>query len=452
VNFFRKQGSKQRMATRAKQPASSGLTSAGYLFPFIAVATLYFIFGFVTNLNMGLVPYLKQIFEVQKLANWQAMLANGAFFTAYFVFSSPTSKLIETIGYKRTMVVSLFIQVVGALLFLPAAQQVSFPLFLLAIFVVGAGVTALQTAANPYIAILGPEHNAPIRLNLAQALNSLGGTIAPWVAGAFILTSASLDPSKVAQETPAAQHAYQVTIAHTVRMPYIVIAFGLVILGIAIALTHLPHISATQEFRPAKEGDPLLGRSIWAFRHTVLGALAIFLYVGVEVGLATAMVLYFSDALHGGLHALSVPEAQKLVVYYWLGALIGRLLGSWMMTRIKAGKLLGIFGIIAATLVLVSILTSGYVAIGALILAGFFNSVMFPNIFALGIAGLGPMTSKGSGLIMTAVWGGALIPVFIGWISDHTTYELALVVPVLCYLYIAFYGFFGHKPSQAVTT
>ena len=439
------------MATRANQPASSGLTSAGYLFPFIAVAALYFIFGFVTNLNMGLVPYLKQIFEVQKLANWQAMLANGAFFTAYFVFSSASSKLIETIGYKRTMVVSLFIQVVGALLFLPAAQQVSFPLFLLAIFVVGAGVTALQTAANPYIAILGPEHSAPVRLNLAQALNSLGGTIAPWVAGAFILTSTVLSPDQVAQQTPVAQHAYQVSIAHTVRMPYIVIAFGLVILGIAIALTHLPHVAATQQFRPGKEGDSVLTRSIWSYRHTVLGALGIFLYVGVEVGLATAMVLYFSDTQHGGLNALTAAAAQKLVLYYWLGALIGRLLGSWMLTKINAGRLLGIFGVIAAALVLVAISSSGYVAIGALILAGFFNSIMFPNIFALGIAGLGPMTSKGSGLIMTAVWGGALIPVFIGWLSDKSTYEIALVVPVLCYLYIAFYGFVGHKPSRTVT-
>lgn len=446
---FRKQGSKRNMATRANQPNSTGLTSAGYLFPFIAVAILYFIFGFVTNLNMGLVPYLKQIFQIHNFGNWEAMLANGAFFTAYFVCSSPSSKLIEMIGYKRTMVVSLFIQVIGALLFLPAAQQVSFPLFLTAIFIVGAGVTALQTAANPYIAILGPEHSAPVRLNLAQALNSLGGTIAPWIAGAFILTSSVLDPAQVARQSPAAQHAYQVSIAHTVRMPYIVIAFGLVVLGIAIALTHLPHVTATQEFRPGKAGDAILARSVWSYRHTVLGALAIFLYVGTEVGLATAMVLYFSDSLHGGLHALTVPEAQKLVVYYWLGALIGRLLGSWMLTKIKAGKLLGIFGVIAAALVLVSILTSGYVAIGALILAGFFNSIMFPNIFALGIAGLGPMTSKGSGLIMTAVWGGALIPVFIGWISDNTTYELALVVPVLCYLYIAFYGFFGHNPKDA---
>ncbi|HTX74978.1 MAG TPA: sugar MFS transporter [Terracidiphilus sp.] len=437
------------MATRSTPP--SGTSNApSYLGPFIAVASLYFIFGFVTNLNMGLVPYLKEIFQVQKLENWQAMLANGAFFTAYFVCSSPSSKLIEAIGYKRTMVVSLFIQVIGALIFLPAASQVSFPLFLTAIFIVGAGVTALQTAANPYIAILGPERSAPVRLNLAQALNSFGGMLAPLVAGAFILTSTVVSPDVVAKETPAAQHAYQVTIAHTVRMPYIIIAFGLVVLGIAIALTHLPHISTTQEFRPGKEGDPILKRSIWSYRHTVLGALGIFLYVGTEVGLATAMVLYFSDSTHGGLHALTIPEAQKLVFYYWGGALIGRLLGSWMMTKLNAGKLLGVFGVVAACLVVVSIFTSGHVAIGALILAGFFNSIMFPTIFALGIAGLGPMTSKGSGLIMTAVWGGALIPVFIGWLSDNFNYELALLVPTCCYLYIAFYGFVGHKPVRTL--
>lgn len=437
------------MATRSTPPAAS--TAPNYVGPFIAVATLYFIFGFVTNLNMGLVPYLKQIFQIHSFQNWQAMLANGAFFTAYFVCSTPMSKLIEAIGYKRTMVVSLFIQVVGALLFLPAAHQVSFPLFLAAIFVVGAGVTGLQTAANPYIAILGPEHSAPVRLNLAQALNSLGGTIAPWIAGAFILTSSVMDPAQVASQSPDAQHAYQVAIAHTVRMPYIIIAFGLLVLGIAIALIHLPHITATQEFRPGKEGDPVLSRSIWSHRHTVLAALGIFLYVGVEVGLATVMVLYISDSTHGGLNALTAPQAQKLVTYYWMGALIGRLLGSWMLTKIKAGKLLGIFGTIAAALVVVSMVSQGYVAIGALILAGFFNSIMFPNIFALGIAGLGPLTSKGSGLIMTAVWGGALIPVFIGWVSDNWTYELALVVPVICYLYIAFYGFAGSKPARTVT-
>ena len=183
----------------------------------------------------------------------------------------------------------------------------------------------------------------------------------------------------------------------------------------------------------------------------MLGALGIFLYVGTEVGLATTMVLYFSDSTHGGLNALTVQAAQKLVLLYWGGALVGRLLGPWMHEPwFKAGKLLGIFGLIAAALVVVSMFTTGYVAVGGLILAGFFNSVMFPTIFALGIAGLGPMTSQGSGLIMTAVWGGALIPVFIGWLSDNFTYELALVVPMLCYLYIAFYGFIGHKPTRTL--
>jgi len=376
---------------------SGALTSPGYFVPFLAVAVLFFMFGFITNLNMGLVPDLKKIFEIQKLENWQAMLANGAFFTAYFVFSAPAGRLIEAIGYKRTMVVSLFIQVLGALLFLPAAQAVSFPLFLTAIFVVGAGVSTLQTAANPYVSILGPEDTAPIRLNLAQALNSLGGTIAPWIAGTFILTATVLDPAVVASESAAAQHAYQMSIANTVRMPYLIIAFGLVLLGLAVAFLHLPHIEATRQFRPGKEGDEVLKRSIWNYRHTVL---------------------------------------------------VGRLLGSWMMTKIKAGRLLGIFGVTAAALVVISIVSPGYVAIGSLILAGFFNSVMFPNIFTLGIAGLGPMTSKGSGLIMTAVWGGALIPVAIGWCSDHFSYQLALVIPVVCYLYIAFYGFWGSKPTR----
>lgn len=440
------------MAAEVKQPQqSTALTSPGYLLPFIILTALFFIFGFITNLNMGLVPYLRNIFEVQKLQVWEAMLANGAFFTAYLVCSSPTSKLIETIGYKRTIVVSLFVQVIGALLFVPAAKYVSFPLFLIAIFVVGSGVAALQTSANPYVSILGPEHSAPVRLNLAQAFNSIGGSIAPWVAGTFFLTGAVLSPDEVALKSAAEQHAYQVGIADTVRVPYLVIAFGLIVLGIAVAFMRLPHIEATQAFRPGKEGDPVLSRSIWSYKHTVLGALGIFAYVGVEVGLATTMVLYFSDFKSGGLHVLLKPEAQKLVVFYWFGALVGRLLGSWLVSKIKAGTLLGLFGAAAAALVLVAIFTAGYIPVGCLLLVGFLNSIMFPNIFTLGIVGLGPMTSKGSGLIMTAVFGGAVIPVLIGYLVDISSYQVALILPVLCYLYIAFYGFVGSKPSQTVT-
>jgi FHS family L-fucose permease-like MFS transporter len=416
------------MATQSKQ--SAPLTSPGYLVPFITVTALFFIFGFITNLNMALVPHLRSIFTLPYA--W-AMLAESAFFLAYFVFSSPTSKLIETIGYKRTMVVSLFIQVVGCLLFIPAARLVSFPLFLTAVFVVGAGVTALQTSANPYVSILGPESSAPIRLNLAQALNSLGGTIAPLVAGAYILT----DPAKLES---------QASIADTVRVPYMLIAGALLLLGIAVAFMHLPHVEQTQSFRPAKAGDPMLSRSIWSYKHTVLGAVGIFLYVGVEVGLASIAVNYFATQ---GMS--TAKTASFLVSLYWGGALVGRLLGAGILTKVKSGKLLGIFGFTAAALIAISMFTSGEVAIGTLVLCGFFNSIMFPNIFTLGIAGLGPMTSKGSGLIMTAVVGGAVVPYLLGALADKVGIQHAFVLPVICYLYIAYYGLWGSKPTRTIT-
>ena len=416
------------MATRSTPPTAA--STPNYLGPFITVAVLFFIFGFITNLNMALVPHLRSIFDLPYA--W-AMLAESAFFLAYFVFSSPTSKLIETIGYKRTMVVSLFIQVVGCLMFVPAAKMVSFPLFLTAVFVVGAGVTALQTAANPYVAILGPEHSAPVRLTLAQALNSLGGTIAPLVAGAYILT----DPSKM--ESKAA-------IANTVRGPYIAIAGGLLILGLAVAFMHLPHIEQTQSFRPAKEGDPILSRSIWAYKHTVLGAVGIFLYVGVEVGLASIAVNYFKTQ---GVD--SAKTASFLVSLYWFGALIGRLLGSWALTKIKSNRLLGSFGTLAALSLVVSMFSTGQTAIWSPVLCGFFNSIMFPNIFALAIKGLGPMTSKGSGLVMTAVVGGAVVPAMIGYAADKVGIQYSFVIPIICYLFIAYYGLWGSKPTRTVT-
>jgi FHS family L-fucose permease-like MFS transporter len=419
--------------------------------PFFTVAILYLIFGFITNLNMGLVPLLKQIFEVQKLQVWQAMLANGAFFTAFFVASAPAAWMIGAIGYKRSIVVSLFVQLAGALLFLPAAFYVSFSLFLAATFFVGAGVASLQVSLNPYVSILGPEHSAPVRLNLAQAFNSIGQTIAPWVAGAFILTSSVLSPSQIAAKSAAEQHAYQMGIADAVRIPYMAVALGLVLLGITVTFMRLPHIEAPSSSHPDRNGDDLAGRSIWSFRHTVLGALGIFFYVGVEVGLATIMVLYFSDSKQGGLNLLQVPTAQKLVAFYWMGALVGRLLGSWLVSKIPSGKLLGIFGLSAAALVVTSILSTGYAAVGCLILCGLFNSIMFPNIFTLGIKGLGSMTSKGSGLIMTAVVGGAVIPVLIGKVVGVSNYQFALLLPVLCYLYIAFYGFVGSKPARTIT-
>jgi len=415
------------MTTRSTLPAVQSTPS--YTGPFITVTALFFIFGFITNLNMALVPHLRSIFD---LPYGLAMLAESAFFLAYFLFSAPTSKLIECIGYKRTIVVSLFIQVVGCLLFVPAAGMVSFSLFLTAIFLVGAGVTALQTSLNPYVSILGPEHSASIRLTLAQAFNSIGGAIAPLIAGACILT----DPTRLASKA---------TVADTVRVPYLFIAGGLLLLGCGMAFMHLPSV-ATQSLRPAKEGNPVLSRSIWSYKHTVLGAAGIFFYVGVEVGLASIAVNYFKTQ---GVESPRV--ASFLVSLYWFGSLVGRLLGSCALTRIPSGKLLGIFGFAAAALLAVSMVSSGQTAIWTLVLCGFFNSIMFPNIFTLGISGLGPMTSKGSGLIMTAAVGGAVIPYMIGVMADKVGIQHAFALPVLCYLFIAYYGLRGSKPTRTIT-
>jgi FHS family L-fucose permease-like MFS transporter len=408
---------------------------------------LFFIFGFITTLNMQLVPHLRSVFDLPWL---QAALANGAFFTAYLVVASPTSKLIEAIGYKKTMVVSLFVQVFGALLFLPAASLPNFWLFLTAVFFVGAGVAGLQTAANPYVSVLGPESSAPARQNLAQAFNSIGTMIAPLFAGALILKhNVVLDAVTLAHKTVAEQQAYKIGIAGTVKIPYLAIAGTLVLLGIAVWFANLPAIERTREFRPASSGASVLEQSIWSYRHTVLAAVGIFLYVGVEAGVAQFCIGYFALPELGGMVAAT---AASLTFYYWAGAFVGRLLGSWMLTKIKAGSLLGAFGVFAVICVLVSISTTGRVAVISLLLCGFCNSIMFPSIFALGITGLGPMTTKGSGLIMTAVVGGAVVPVVLGGLVDHFGFRLAAVLPIICYVYVAFYGFAGYKPRRTRET
>jgi MFS transporter, FHS family, L-fucose permease len=403
-------------------------TTPNYTGPFLTVTALFFIFGFITALNMALVPHLRSIFHLNYA--W-AMLVESAFYLAYLVFSSPSSRLIQAVGYKWTMVTSLGIQTAGCLLFIPAARLVSFPLFLTAVFVLGAGTTALQTSANPYVAILGPEKTAPVRLNLAQAFNSIGTTLAPLVAGAFILT----DPAK---------NLTQAKIADTVRVPYLLIAGMLLLLSLVLACIRLPQFAATRNFRPGSHGDPLSERSIWTYRHTVLGALGIFTFVGVEVGLASIAISFFKSQ---GMS--NAKTASLLVSLYWFAMLVGRLLGSWLMTRMKPDTLLAGFGFAAAAFLVVSIFARGQVAIWPIVLCGFCNSIMFPNIFALGIAGLGPMTSKGSGLMMTALVGGAVIPYFLGALADRIGIQQSFWLAVLCYFYIGYYGLWGSRPRTS---
>jgi FHS family L-fucose permease-like MFS transporter len=359
------------------------------------------------------------------------MLAATAWFFAYLIFSVPSSKLIEAVGYKRTMVISLFIMVVGALLFIPAANLVSFPLFLSAIFVLATGVCALQTSANPYVSILGPERSAPARLTLAQAFNSLGAAAAPLVVGHFILT----DPSKIASKA---------SIAHTVQGPYIAIAGTLLVLGFAVMLMHLPAITSTRSFRPASDGDALASRNIWTHAHTVLGMVGIFFYVGVEVALAAIAISYFQTQ---GIS--NIATATSIASLYFVFIMGGRFLGSFLMTWIRAEHLLAGLGLLGVALLLISMFTHGPVAVWSLVLCGVANSVMYPNIFALGIAELGPLTSKGSGVITMGNVGGAVVPLLFGALADKVGIQYAFVLPILCYVFVAYYGISGYKPRHS---
>ena len=414
------------MATPSTRPAAQ--SAPNYTVPFIIVTALFGIFGFLTSLNNQLVHKLEDIF---KLNHFSGMLATSAWFFAYLVFSVPSAKLIEKVGYKRTMVISLFIMVAGALLFIPAANLVSFPLTLTAIFVLASGVCALQTSANPYVAILGPESSASARLNLAQAFNSGASAVAGWFAGRLILS----DTSKVSDA--ASQ-------AHMLEMPYVYIAAGLLVLGFAVMFMHLPAITRSESYRPGNEGAPTAGRGIWSFSHTVLGMVGIFFYVGVEIALAAIGIRFFQEQGIGSLETAGI-----LVTVYYLLIMAGRFIGSALMSVIKAEKMLVVLGIFGVALMLVSMFTAGQVAIWSLVLCGLANSIMYPTIFALGIAELGPLTSEGSGVITIGNVGGAVIPPLFGFLADKIGIQYAFVLPIICYIFIAYYGLSGYKTMRA---
>jgi FHS family L-fucose permease-like MFS transporter len=406
------------------------------------VTTLFFMWGFLTALNDILVPHLKSIFELNYT---RVMLINSAFFGSYFVFAIPAGMVIERIGYKKTMVVGLLIMAVGALLFVPAANVPSFELFLAALIVLAAGVTALQVAANPYVTVLGPARTASSRLNLTQAFNSLGTTIAPYIGGILILAAAPMSSSQLQQLSAPALLAYRQQEASTVKIPYIGIALALTALALAIAMFNLPKIEQTREFRPMGEVDAA-AKNLWRQRQLVLGALAIFLYVGAEVAIGSFLINYFTQPEIGNM---TVKSAAALVSLYWLGAMIGRFIGSAGLQKLPTRAVLGTVAVVACVLVVISILSTGWVAVVTIICVGLFNSVMFPSIFALGVEGLGPLTAKGSGLLVQAIVGGAIIPVAEGALADHIGIHHAFFLPALCYVYIAYYGYRGsiHKTS-----
>jgi MFS transporter, FHS family, L-fucose permease len=436
------------LASPAPVAASRVSTTAGseanYLAPLAVLTTLFFMWGFITCLNDIIIPHLKAVFELNYA---QAMLIQFAFFTAYFVVSLPSGLLVNKLGYKTGIIIGLVTAGLGCLLFYPAAGARSYPLFLFALFVLASGITLLQVAANPFVAILGKPETASSRLTMTQALNSVGTAIAPIFGSFLILANVVKSPGELKQLSPAAVDAYRLAEAGSVQTPYLGLAAALVVLAIAIALFKLPKIDAASGGSDIAEGtDSHLHKSAWSYRHLVLGAVGIFVYVGAEVAIGSFLVNYFKEPSIGGL---TEAQGARYVSLYWTGAMIGRFVGTVTLRLIKPGKLLAYHALMAAVLVLATMLSTGHVAMWSVIAVGLFNSIMFPTIFTMAIDGLGKHTGQGSGILCMAIVGGALVPVIQGALADQIGIHHCFIIPVLCYLYIAWYGVSGGRHGAA---
>lgn len=402
-----------------------------YKFAFALVTALFFIFGFITCLNDILVPHLKSLFTLDYT---QAALVQFCFFSAYFFASLPAGKIVARFGYKQGTVLGLVITAFGCLLFYPAAGEQSYNLFLVGLFILASGVTLIQVAVNPYIAILGPSETASSRLNLSQAFNSLGTTIAPMFGSYLILSKVNA--------------AAQADKASAVQGPYIGLAIALVVLATIVGLSHLPTIVGSEP-NEAKAKTSADLPSAWHYRHLVLGAIGIFFYVGGEVAIGSYLINFMGLPEIGNY---SAATAGNFVSFYWGGAMVGRFIGSAVLRKASPGKVLAFNALAATTLVLVAMAMNGQVAMFAILAVGFFNSIMFPTIFTLAIEGLGKNTAQGSGILCMAIVGGAIIPLLQGGLADKLGLHHSFILPILCYLYIAYYGAAGFKPATQVQT
>jgi FHS family L-fucose permease-like MFS transporter len=397
-----------------------------YRFALVSLTSLFFMWGFITCLNDILIPHLKAVFS---LSYTEAMLIQFCFFGAYFLVSLPAGKLVKRVGYQKGIVIGLLIASVGCLLFYPAAALATYGLFLGALFVLASGITILQVAANPYVNALGSSATASSRLNLTQAFNALGTTVAPFFGAVLILSVVS-----------GAAMGDQAE-AEVVKLPYLLLAGMLALLAVVFSKLSLPVIhehQASSEETVVHNGKTSATQHI----HLILGAVGIFVYVGAEVSIGSFLVSFLGESHIANLEEM---DAAKYITYYWGGAMIGRFIGSAVMQKIAAGKVLAFNALMAALLVLVAMNTSGLVAMWAILAVGLFNSIMFPTIFSLALRDLGPHSSQGSGFLCLAIVGGAIVPLFQGMVADSMGLQPAFILPVICYAFIVFYGAKGSQ-------
>ena len=411
--------------TGISQHITDATQGADYRFALTSLTSLFFMWGFITCLNDILIPHLKGVFD---LSYSQAMLVQFCFFGAYFLVSLPAGAIVKKLGYQKGIVLGLVIAAIGCLCFYPAASMHSYPVFLMALFILASGITLLQVSANPYVSMLGDAKTASSRLTMTQAFNALGTTVAPFFGALLILNEAA--------DALSAQAS-----AEAVQMPYVFLAAMLLGLAAIFSWLKLPNLSPVEEDEKAQGEDD---GSAWQYRHLVLGAVGIFVYVGAEVAIGSFLVSFFADPNIAGLEE---SQAAKYIAYYWGGAMVGRFIGAAAMQKIAAGKALAFNATLAVILILVAVFSSGTLAMVAILLVGLCNSIMFPTIFSLAIQGLGKHTSQASGILCLAIVGGAIIPLFQGLLADSVGVQPAFILPIFCYFFIAYYGLSGSKAS-----
>ncbi|WP_099035346.1 sugar MFS transporter [Lacimicrobium alkaliphilum] len=401
-------------------PPQQPLRSNSLPMAMISLTALFFMWGFITALNDILIPHLKSVFS---LSYTQAMLVQFCFFMAYFLVSVPAGRIVDKIGFQKGIGLGLLTAAAGCLLFIPSALYTTYWMFLGALFILAAGVTILQVAANPLVTLLGDPDTAESRLTMTQAFNSLGTTVAPVIGGILIFSHAE----------------GSVQSADSVIVPYIGLALVLIGLAAFLVRMRLPetgnHVPSAADLLDSKAKAPLKN-----YPHLILGALGIFLYVGAEVSIGSFLVNYLGE---DSVMGMSEGQASKYIAYYWGGAMVGRFIGAILMQKITPGKLLGFNSAASIALLLVSIFSSGQLAMWSVLLVGLCNSIMFPTIFSLALKGLGKDTSRGSGLLCLAIVGGAIVPLLQGILADSIGLQLSFLLPMLCYLYIGFYGLAG---------
>lgn len=414
--------------------APTGDAPTSYRSALTLLASLFFMWGFITVINGTLLPHLRSVFD---LSYTQTTLIESVWFIAYFFASIPSAKLIERVGYQRSMVIGLAMMAVGALVMVPAARLPSYGVTLFALFVIASGITLLQVAANPYVAVVGKPETASSRLNLVQAFNSAGATLAPLFGGYLILgrTTSGTAMAGAAALTPAEKLAD----AQSVVLPYLIVAAILAVLAVVIARFPLPAMGAATR-RSAKADRK--GHSLWAHRNLVFGIPAIFIYLIAEIGVGNLFINFVSQPQIGNL---THQQASNYLFLLWGGMMVGRLVGAFVMQKMDAGHALAIASVGATIVMLIAAVTTGHVAMWALISVGLFHSIMFPTIFTLGIRGLGPLTEEGSGLLIMAIAGGALV-VVQGWLADSYGLQTSFFLTAACELYVLFYALWGSKP------